>query len=553
MGIKFCVPKCDFVSTVPARRCVQASLLSLVSGVAVGLLCLISMPVGAQELTVESFKETLEPMTTPMQERDLNNDVCAIVKVILPVEGADFEGDFSHKFKTSEYWVYMSPGNKMLKVKCPRRVPLKVQIDEYIGHGVETKRIYELRLGGYPVDDPSPAASKQDTSQYLILRVTPRNAQVTIDGEVYNLDEQGMLSLYLPNGSHTYSISAAGYATQRGSVELRERTTLPIDLESLMATLSLTCVTPGVTFSINDLPKGTGSWTGELQAGTYVLKASKDGYRESVRTVTLSERESKSEAFGALEAITGSLNVNYMPIDAEVWIDGNKKGVSPDRFSGIMVGVHDVEIKKSGYVSASERVTVTEGEETKIEGNLAKDTGNKIAGHEYVDLGLSVKWATCNVGASSPEDYGGYYAWGETETKASYDDDNCETWEKKIGDIGGTSRDVAHVKWGGSWRLPTLDEIEELEDNCDYEWTTLNGVWGGKYTSRKNGNSIFLPAAGCRTGTSLYYAGEYGGCWSSTPREGGTQYACGLNFYSGAHDWYWYYRNGGRSVRPVSE
>ena len=182
-----------------------------------------------------------------------------------------------------------------------------------------------------------------------------------------------------------------------------------------------------------------------------------------------------------------------------------------------------------------------------------KQRPNTINGHEYVDLGLSVKWATCNVGADKPEDYGGYYAWGETETKSSYDEDNCETREKKIGDIGGTSRDVAHVKWGGTWRLPTLDEIEELEDNCDYEWTTLNGVKGGKYTSRKNGNSIFLPAAGGRRGTSLYSAGEYGIYWSSTPIEGDTQHAYCLYFYSGYHDWIWYDRDYGRSVRPVSE
>ena len=76
--------------------------------------------------------------------------------------------------------------------------------------------------------------------------------------------------------------------------------------------------------------------------------------------------------------------------------------------------------------------------------------GQTINGHEYVDLGLSVVWATCNVGAESPEDYGDYYAWGETQTKPSYDISNCETWKKDIGDIENTNRDVAHVKWGGT-------------------------------------------------------------------------------------------------------
>ena len=176
-----------------------------------------------------------------------------------------------------------------------------------------------------------------------------------------------------------------------------------------------------------------------------------------------------------------------------------------------------------------------------------------ISEHDYVDLGLSVKWAMCNVGASKPEQYGDYYAWGETETKSSYDEDNCETWEKSIGDIGGTVCDVAHVKWGGTWRLPTRDEFQELIDNCTWTWTTLNGVKGSKFTSKKNGKSIFLPAAGWRYGTSLSRAGSNGYYWSSTPGEGNTQCAYYLNFSSVDHDWLWGSRGLGRSVRPVSE
>ena len=181
-----------------------------------------------------------------------------------------------------------------------------------------------------------------------------------------------------------------------------------------------------------------------------------------------------------------------------------------------------------------------------------------IAGHKYVDLGLSVKWATCNVGASSPEDYGDYYAWGETSTKSSYDEGNCATYGKSIGDIGGTSRDVARVKWGSPWRMPTKAEFDELLNtaNCTWEWTTLNGKKGYKVTSRKNGNSIFLPAAGWRDGTSLNDTDTWGGCWSSTPVGGDTLHAYSLlYFYSSDHDHYadWDARFDGRTVRPVAE
>ncbi|MCD7721741.1 MAG: serine/threonine protein kinase, partial [Prevotellaceae bacterium] len=103
-----------------------------------------------------------------------------------------------------------------------------------------------------------------------------------------------------------------------------------------------------------------------------------------------------------------------------------------------------------------------------------KPTTGTINGHGYVDLGLSVKWATCNVGASSPEGYGNYYAWGETTTKSSYDDDNCKTWEVSMGSIAGNSSyDAARSNWGGTWRLPTANEIDELINKCQRTWTTM--------------------------------------------------------------------------------
>ena len=188
-----------------------------------------------------------------------------------------------------------------------------------------------------------------------------------------------------------------------------------------------------------------------------------------------------------------------------------------------------------------------------ISSTTSRTTGS-IAGREYVDLGLSVKWATCNVGASSPEDYGDYYAWGETGTKPSYDEDNCETWDKDIGDIKGTSRDVAHVKWGGSWRMPTLAEYDELlnEDNCTWDWTTLNGTKGYEVTSLKNGNSIFLPAAGLCEGTLLKRDGANGFYWSSTPNDSTTKGACNLVLGS-RHETKSFRRDLGHSVRPVVE
>ena len=154
------------------------------------------------------------------------------------------------------------------------------------------------------------------------------------------------------------------------------------------------------------------------------------------------------------------------------------------------------------------------------------------AQHEYVDLGLSVKWATCNVGADKPEDKGNLYAWGETEVK---DDFSFMTYKwgpahlllKKYNvdsDYGKVDNkttldrkdDVAHVAWGGKWRMPTNEELIELHENCTWEWTTLNDVSGYRVTSKKQGytdRSIFLPAAGLKM-NGRYEPGTTGNYWS---------------------------------------
>ena len=181
---------------------------------------------------------------------------------------------------------------------------------------------------------------------------------------------------------------------------------------------------------------------------------------------------------------------------------------------------------------------------------------NSHNGHEWVDLGLpsGLKWATCNVGASRPGDYGKYYAWGETTTKSIYTLDNCASKDQSWGDIGGnSSRDAATASWGGDWRLPTKKEFEELREHCTWEWTTQNGHNGYKVTSKKNGQSIFLPAAGWRYDAYETCVGKDGYYWSSTPDEISADNACDLYFSEVYHFVDWDYRFDGRSVRPVLE
>ena len=207
---------------------------------------------------------------------------------------------------------------------------------------------------------------------------------------------------------------------------------------------------------------------------------------------------------------------------------------------------------------------------------------NRVQSHEYVDLGLpsGTLWATCNIGAENPEDYGLYFAWGETTgytqdtsdghsfnwTSYKYAIDSYRTLTKycywsSYGYNGFTDNltelelddDAAYVNWGSDWRMPTIEQFQELI-NSSYTtttWTTQNGVNGYKITSKSNGNSLFLPAAGYRSDSSLSYAGSNGHYWSRTLRTSGPNYACYLYFYSDYVDWGIDDRYLGPSVRPV--
>ena len=176
--------------------------------------------------------------------------------------------------------------------------------------------------------------------------------------------------------------------------------------------------------------------------------------------------------------------------------------------------------------------------------------------HEYVDLALpsGTMWATMNIGASSPEEYGDYFAWGETTPKGYYDWGTYK-WCNN-GDAGMLTKyctssssgyngftdgkteldpedDAATAAWGAEWRTPSLDQIQELIDNCTIEWTTKNGVNGRLFTSNINGASLFFPAAGNRWSSGLYDTSTDGYYWSRTLYTSYLSNACCLYFKSG--------------------
>ena len=260
-----------------------------------------------------------------------------------------------------------------------------------------------------------------------------------------------------------------------------------------------------------------------------------------------------------------TLNAKIQPSNAtakEIYWSSSDPDIASVSGSGVVtanaIGTAMITAYASNGMSASCTVTVQEPT-TGIEN-----------GYEWVNLGLSVKWASYNVGATKPEEYGNYYAWGETSPKSDY---SWSTYKWCNGSYtsltkyntktdSGTvdnktqlelSDDAARANWGGKWRMPTDSEWTELCNNCTWTWTTQNGVNGRLVTSRVNGNSIFLPAASGRSGTSLYNAGDVGYYWSSTLRTDGPLNAYKLCFHSSNVSKIDDNRSDGHSVRPVTE
>jgi len=173
-----------------------------------------------------------------------------------------------------------------------------------------------------------------------------------------------------------------------------------------------------------------------------------------------------------------------------------------------------------------------------------------------IDLGTGVKFACCNVGAFNPWEYGGYYAWGEVKQKTYYDSSSYLYYDgsyRNIGDdIAGTSYDVAHVLWKGSWKMPSQSQLEALRSQCSSVWASMNGNKGSRFTGR-NGMYIFLPAAGYRWNDDAHYVGDHGLYWSSTQSPDYSYDAYDLYFGSGYVSTYNDRRYYGKSVRPVIE
>lgn len=266
------------------------------------------------------------------------------------------------------------------------------------------------------------------------------------------------------------------------------------------------------------------------------------GWKESVSvtSVTLSLNNATISSLGK----TLQLDATVMPANATyntvIWTSSDEKVATVDD-NGLVTSV--------SYGSATIRATAVKDDSKYATCSITVADAN---GHECVDLGLpsGILWATCNVGATAPEEYGDYFAWGETTTKTEYTSSNY-TYTANPSTLP-SDKDAAYVNWGGNWRMPTKVEQDELRSSsyCTWTWTTQDGVNGYSVSSKINNNSIFLPAAGYYSGSLREDDGSYGYYWSSSSSSLNSYSYC-VYFYSNGKFYDFNSKSYGYSVRAV--
>ena len=452
------------------------------------ILCLLAaaFDVCGQELTVKRMEVAPMDLSASTQPRnDRNGNACALVKVQLATAGASFEGNVigDAEFKKGEYWVYMSEGSYMLNVKHASFLPLFVNFRDYDIKRVEGKVTYVLTLlmpqsGPVPIDDGM---------RYLALSVVPANSYVEIDGLEQQLDGDGTAMIRLSQGSHSYRVKATGYAEETGTVQIgADKVTKEIRLQSVLAQVRVSCPTPGAQIYVNDQLRGTSPWNGTLSAGNYLFEARLSGYRSGRMSETLAERANRQIEIPALVAITGNLDVSYKPMNAEVWLDGKKLGTSPDVFRNIIIGTHEVELRKDGYQSEKKTVTVSEGQTVSLTGSLtASATSNSYA--SSASSGASIETFTVNgVSFNMVHVEGGTFQMGSNDSDASSNEQPVHQVTLSTYSIGET--EVTQAVWEAvmgsnpsEWKGSGLPVETVIWDDCQTFIQKLNQLMGKQF------------------------------------------------------------------------
>ena len=334
---------------------------------------------------------SMESLPTDMTARediktDGNGKQCAVLRIatqnITPEqrEGFFFECDWgSYVVQKSiidgEIRVWVSPGLKTLKIKHSKLGQWELHTAHY-GINVEALHTYKVVIQGTMkyADEP-----EEVTQQYLAFRISPANATLFVNDEIWEVGADGTAVKFVNFGTYNYRVMAPNHVTQTGTVTVNDpenTQTVPVTLQSDFVEVTLK-VDADAEIWVNNEKKGTRTWTGQLGKGTYKIECKQANYQSTVTTQEINEN--KTITLPAPKPIYGSLNVESTPSFATVYIDGKLVGETPKFVKEILVGEHKVKLTKEGYKDYLKTVTITKGERASVMASLEADGTAPVA------------------------------------------------------------------------------------------------------------------------------------------------------------------------------
>lgn len=471
------------------------------------LMQVCTLLIWAQSISVSSFRllETdLTANNAETMELDQNGEVAALIKVVTTQTGFSFDvgqlGVVKTVQKPAEIWVYVPRGIKKISISHPQLGLLR---DYFLPISVASARTYEMVLVTGTVET---TVRQARTSQYVVFQLTPPNAFVELDGEVLQTDG-GIATKMMKFGTYNYRVQAPNYLPEAGNVTVNDpnnKHVVAVALKPNFSTVTLK-VDGDAEIWVNGERKGTGSWAGNLGAGTYEFETRKQNHRSvSVTRDLVVSSEPQTITLQAPTPILGEADINSSPAMAEIYIDGKKVGQTPQLVPNLLVGQHQLRISKQGFKDYSVNLTVREGETSMISAKLEKPATEQVTvataantsstsssgRNQVIKVGnvsftmIRVDGGTFTMGATSEQGSDAvdrempvhqvtlspYYI-GETEVTQAL-------WDAVMGgnpsNIKGSNRPVEKVSWndcqefiqklnqktGRSFRLPTEAEWE---------------------------------------------------------------------------------------------
>ena len=333
----------------------------------------------SQDLAVADFSLDETDLTANLDgttKYDQNGEKCALIKIFTTATGLTFDvgslGVVDIIQKPGEIWLYVPHGVRRVTINHSQLG----MCDYTFPTSIVKARTYRMRLVAGQIQT---TVRKAVTSQYVIFKVSPLKGSVEINGQMLDVVDGGA-SVRLPFGTYDYTVRAPRYNPMSGKVTVNDpqnKHTVSVSLEPAFASVTMS-VDADAEIWINDQKRGTRTFTGDLSYGTYLVECRQQGHRSSQQEIILTKENAGQQiSLPKPTPIYGSIDINSTPIEADIYIDDKKIGVSPMFVHDYLIGTHTIKLSKAGHRDFSQVITVEEGQTFEVNAKL--ESGREVA------------------------------------------------------------------------------------------------------------------------------------------------------------------------------